>query len=157
VNNRFNLHNFAYLINAMKVQFIFLLLIGLLFSSCKKNNQNPVPNIPFDITINITLPSYSSLIGVSGWAYVNGGSKGIIVYRRGVEDFIAFDRHSPADVNGDCGTPLYPDTNNYLQLNDDCNSATFSLYDGSPMSGSDFGLRQYQTQWNGGESLRIFN
>jgi len=140
----------------MKVQFIFLLLVGLLFS-CKKNNSNPVPNIPFDITININLPSYSNLIGVSGWAYVNGGSKGIIVYRRGIDEFIAFDRHSPADVNGDCATPLYPDADNYLQLNDDCNSATFSLYDGSPISGSDYGLRQYQTAWNGNESLRIFN
>ena len=140
----------------MKVQFIFLLLIGLLFS-CQKNSSHPVPSIPFDITINITLPSYSALIGVSGWAYVSGGSKGIIVYRRGIDEFIAFDRHSPADVNGDCATPLTPDTDNYLQLNDECNDATFSLYDGSPISGSDFGLRQYQTSWNGNETLRIFN
>lgn len=140
----------------MKVQFIFILFIGTMLFGCTKNNNHPVPSIPFDITINITLPSYSNLIGVSGWAYVNGGSKGIIVYRRGVDDFIAFDRHSPADVNGDC-PPLFPDANNYLQLNDTCMTATFSLYDGSPISGSDYGLRQYQTAWNGNETLRIYN
>ena len=140
----------------MKVQFIFILLVGTLLFGCTKNNNHPVPNIPFDITINITLPSYSNLIGVSGWAYVNGGSKGIIVYRRGVDDFIAFDRHSPADVDGSC-PPLFPDANNYLQLNDTCNTATFSLYDGSPISGSDYGLRMYQTAWNGNETLRIYN
>ncbi len=141
----------------MKILFILLFGISFLFSSCKKNSQHPVPSVPFDITINITLPSYSDLIGVSGWAYVNGGSRGIIVYRRGIDEFIAFDRHSPADPDGACANPLYPDTSNYLVLIDECNSATFSLYDGSPISNSDYGLRQFQTSWNGQESLRIFN
>ncbi|MDB4091026.1 MAG: hypothetical protein ACKVJC_10890 [Flavobacteriales bacterium] len=141
----------------MKIHFILLIFVGLLVSGCKKNSQNPVPSIQFDIAINITLPSYSALIGVSGWAYVNGGSKGIIVYRRGVDEFIAFDRHSPADEDGSCATPLYPGANNFLELLDDCNSALFSLYDGSPISGSQYGLRQYQTSWNGNETLRIFN
>jgi hypothetical protein len=88
---------------------------------------------------------------------VNGGSKGIIVYRRSMDEFVAFDRHSPADVNGTCAQPLYPDSNNFLQLNDDCNNAKFSLYDGSPISGSDFGLRMYQTIYNGSNQLRIYN
>ena len=143
--------------NVMKVQFIFILFVGTLLFGCSKNNSHPVPNIPFDITINLTLPSYSSLMGVSGWAYVNGGSRGIIVYRRGIDDFVAFDRHSPADADGECPGALFPDAGNYLQLNDTCNAATFSLYDGSPISGSDYGLRMYQTGWNGNETLRIFN
>lgn len=141
----------------MKVQFILLLMIGLFASGCNKNNNHPVPNIPFDVTIDMSLPSYSNLLGVSGWAYVNGGSRGVIVYRRGLNDFIAFDRHSPEDAAGECPQPLYPDDENYLQLNDSCNTASFSLYDGSPISGSSFGLRQYQTYWDGNQSLRIFN
>lgn len=141
----------------MKVLFIFLVTISLFFSACKKNGAHPVPNIPFDVVIDINLPTYSALIGVSGYAMVNAGSKGVIVYRRGIDEFIAFDRHSPADVAGSCELPLIPDVDNYLVLNDTCNSATFSLYDGSPISGSEYGLRQYQTTWNGSESLRIFN
>lgn len=143
----------------MKLRFILTvtILMGVIAGCNKYNNDNPVPNIPFDITINLTLPSYSALMGVGGYAYVNGGSKGIIVYRRGIDDFVAFDRHSPADVNGTCPQPLYPDTSNYLILKDSCNAATFSLYDGSPISGSEYGLRQYVTQWNGNESLRIYN
>lgn len=128
-----------------------------MLSACAKNNNHPVPNIPFDVTVNITLPSYSDLLGVSGWAYVNGGSKGIIVYRRGIDDFIAFDRHSPADPEGNCATPLTPDDDNFLLLLDECNDASFSLYDGAPVTGSEFGLRQYQVSWNGSETLRIFN
>jgi len=141
----------------MKVLFILLFGVSFLYSSCKKNTQHPVPSIPFDITINLTLPTYSNLMGVSGWAYVNGGSRGIIVYRRGIDEFIAFDRHSPADADGTCANPLTPDSDNYLILNDDCNNATFSLYDGSPISNASFGLRQFQTSWNGQETLRIFN
>ncbi|MDB0062638.1 hypothetical protein N9F27_00925, partial [Crocinitomicaceae bacterium] len=124
---------------------------------CKKNNPHPVPSYTLDITIDINLPSYINLTGVSGYAYVNGGSRGVIVYRRGIDDFVAFDRHSPADVNGDCPQPLTPDVNNFLTLLDTCNTASFSLYDGSPISNSDFGLRQYQTIWDGTSKLRIYN
>lgn len=142
----------------MKILNIFILLLFFIFSGCKKNNkQHPVPSYSFDITINIDLPSYSQLVGVGGYAYVNGGSRGIIVYRRAIDDFVAFDRHSPKDPNGTCAQPLVPDTDNFLQLNDTCSGATFSLYDGSAISGSEYGLRQYQTVWNGTNTLRIYN
>lgn len=141
----------------MKLPFILFLTITLLLFGCNKNAKHPVPSIAFDITINLTLPSYSDLNGVGGYAFVTGGSKGIIVYRRSIDEFIAFDRHSPADIDGTCATPLTPDTDNFLILNDACYGAQFSLYDGSVINGSDFGLRQYQTMWNGSESLRIYN
>lgn len=142
----------------MKVRFILFLLVFGAIAACTKNEQHPVPNIPFDFTIDISLPSYSALTGVSGWAYVNGGSRGIIVYRRGINEFVAFDRHSPADPVGTaCDQPLVPDDNNFLQLNDTCNNAAFSLYDGSPISDLKFGLRMYQTMWDGNHGLRIYN
>ena len=142
----------------MKIHFFFFFSLIILFLGCKKKvNQNPIPSIPFDITINIEFPSYSSLIGVGGWTYVIGGSKGIIVYRKSTDQFVAFDRQSPNDVNNTCTTPLTPDSSNFLQLNDACSGAIFSLYDGSSISGSEFGLRQYQTVWNGTNSLRIYN
>jgi hypothetical protein len=141
----------------MKVRIILTFLVFLLLWSCKKTKYHPVPSIATDITIDINLPSYIALTGVSGWAYVNGGSRGIIVFRRGTDEFIAFDRHSPADPEGSCEVPLTPDPDNFLTLVDSCNNATFSLYDGAPQSNSEFGLRQFQTSWNGGSSLRIFN
>lgn len=141
----------------MKVRIILAILVLLVFLGCKKYNNNPVPNIPTDITIDINLPSYNALTGVSGWAFVAGGSKGIIVYRRSIDEFIAFDRHSPADPNGTCQLPLTPSPDNFLTLVDSCNQATFSLYDGSPQSNSEYGLRVFQTTWNGTSSLRIYN
>ena len=85
-----------------------------------------------------------------------GGSKGIIVYRKSYDEFVSFDLHSPAN-DGLCDISLIPDTNNFLQLNDLCSGATFSLFDGSPMSGSDLGLRQYQCTWDGSYNVRIRN
>lgn len=141
----------------MKVQFILGAILFLLLAGCQVNNNHPVPNVPFDVTIDMTLPTYDDLQGVGGFAYVNAGSRGVIIYRRGVEDFVAFDRHSPADINGTCSQPLTPDPNNFLLLNDTCSGAQFSLFDGSPVSGSEFGLRQYATNWGGGTILRIYN
>ena len=93
---------------------LFLSCLILLSSSkCDKGKQNPIPYIPFDITIDIQLPSYNQLQGVGGWNYVVGGSRGIIVYRRGIDEFVAFDRHSPVDPDGTCFLPLFPDSQNY--------------------------------------------
>lgn len=140
----------------MKLRFFFMIGMIALMIACNKNKNHPVPIVPTNVTININLPSYVDLNNVGGWAYVNGGSKGIIVYRRAVDDFVAWDRHSPAD-NGSCNDPLVPDTDNFLQLNDACSDATFSLFDGSPLSESEFGLRAYQTYWDGVDELRIYN
>ena len=137
---------------------LFLSCLILLSSSkCDKGNQNPIPYVPFDINIDISLPSYNNLQGVGGWSYVIGGSKGIIVYRRGIDEFVAFDRHSPVDPDGTCFLPLFTDNDNFLVLKDTCNNATFSLYDGSPISNSPFGLRQYAVQFNGSNIVRIYN
>lgn len=141
----------------MKVQYILSLLTIVVLMGCNANRNHPVPNVPFDVTIDLTLPTYDDLQGVGGYAFVNAGSRGVIVYRRGVDEFVAFDRHSPADPGGDCPQPLTPDANNFLLLNDTCSGAQFSLFDGSPVSGSDFGLRQYATAWGGGTTLRVFN
>lgn len=143
----------------MKLPIILLfttVLFSVSFSSCNKNKLHPVPSIPFDFDINIALPTYSDLTNVGGYAYVQGGSKGIIVYRRNVYDFVAFDRHSPAN-DGDCDSALVNDVDNFLQLRDLCSGARFSLIDGSPISGSDFGLRMYATAFDGNSNLRIYN
>lgn len=136
---------------------IFFVLLFLVSASCKKNKNHPIASIPLDITIDLTLPSYIELTGVGGWAYVNGGIKGIIVYRQSYDVFVAFERQSPEDPENTCSSGLVPNADNFLQLDDPCSNAKFSLYDGSPISGSDWGLRQYQVVWNGSNLLRIYN
>lgn len=142
----------------MKIQNILLLTMLLILTNCKKNSlKNTIPNISFDISINTDLPSYYELGGVGGWVCIEGGSKGIIIYRKATDIFVAFDRQSPKDPDGTCSKPLFPDSINFLQLNDFCSDAKFSMYDGTAISNSEFGLRQYQTSWNGINILRIYN
>ena len=138
-----------------------LLGVGVLFLllavGCRKVRNHPVPSIPFSISVNMSLPSYNALQGVGGWAYVEGGSRGIIVYRRSIDELVAFDRHSPIDNDQNCTDPLEVNANNFLELDDVCTNGKFSLYDGSPISNSEFGLRQYQVTWDGGFVLQVFN
>ena len=141
-----------------KVYIIILIYLLIHITSCSKNrNQHPIPSFPFDITINIDLPSYSNLSGVGGWAYLNTGNRLVIVYRKELNNFVAFDRQSPEDPENICEEALKPDTNNFLELIDICSDAKFSLYDGQAISNSEFGLRQYQTVWDGQNRLRVFN
>ena len=138
--------------------FLPILFGSLLLSSCYKNQLSPVPDIPFDVTIDINYPLYSELNGVGGWTYLDGyGSRGLIIYRKSIDEFVAFDRHSPSDTNASCQYPLYPSVDNFLVLIDSCNNTSFSLYDGSPISNSPIGLRQYQTLFDGFNLLRIRN
>lgn len=137
---------------------ICILCIATLAFSCNKTKNHPVPSLPFDTDINLTLPSYSALQGVGGYAYVQGGIKGLVVYRRGVNDFVCFDRMSTTENASDCDSGLVVNPDNNLVLDDPCSDAQFSLYDGSIVSGEvEFGLRQYLTAWDGNTKLRIYN
>ncbi len=142
----------------MNVRLFFAIgLIFLLFSNCNVNKVHPVPSVPFDVIVDINLPLYNNLLGVGGYAIVNNaGYNGVVVYRRNLNEFVAFDLQSPAE-DGTCTTPLAINEDNFLQLDDLCSGATFSLYDGSPMSGSKFGLRMYICYYDGIRNLRIYN
>lgn len=127
-------------------------------SSCNKQKLHPVPSIAFNINININLPSYSELQNIGGYAYVNNiGSKGVVVYRKSLDEFVAFDRQSTADGGIDCD-PIEVDEENPLLVNDVCGTSQFSLFDGSIITGpAEFGLRGYMTIYDGGYTLNISN
>ncbi|MNK28067.1 hypothetical protein D3C87_464360 [compost metagenome] len=133
---------------------MIFLLAGV---SCRKNRVHPVPSIAFEIQVDMNLPTYQELTNVGGWAYVNGGLKGIIIYRQSVDVFVAWERMSPEDPEMKCESGLVPDSTNFLRLNDPCSNAVFSMYDGSPIANSDWGLRQYRTEWGGSNLLRVYN
>ncbi|MBP5982842.1 MAG: hypothetical protein KA734_03915 [Fluviicola sp.] len=137
--------------------FVVIATLLLFLPGCSKNKNHPIASIPFDFQIDLSLPSYQDLNGVGGWAYVNGGIKGIIVYRQSTDVFVAWERQSPEDPTNACATGLTPNSGNFLQLEDPCSDAVFSLYDGSPIANSDWGLRQYRADWYGGNILRLYN
>lgn len=137
-----------------KFQSILILSLLFLFAGCRDNN-NAIPLVAVDKEINLTLPSYSALSVPGGWAYVSGGSKGLLIYNRGNDEFVAFDRHSPYNVDDACTVSV--DTSNNVEVVDPCSGSKFSLYDGSVTNGpATLPLKQYNTYLSG-TILRIYN
>src|SRR5689334_19999406 len=79
-----------------RIIFINALALLLIFSpACDPDvSDDPIPYVHFqDIVINLTLPSYIGLSSDGGYAYVNGGVKGIIIYRKTNTTYFAYERN----------------------------------------------------------------
>lgn len=130
-----------------------LLLVGL--NSCKKDTQSTVPNVAVDITIYTSNPSFINLNAVGGWVYVTGGVRGIIVYRKSMSEFMAYDRNCTYNSSDPCATVVV-DASNILMKDTCCHSA-FSIFDGSvTQNPAVLPLKAYNTSYDG-NVLRIYN
>lgn len=140
----------------LRSKYLILLLL-LVFVGCKKDkNQSQVPRVPTDITINLNLPEYNVLINPGSWVYVNGGSRGIIVYRLSTEDFTAFDRHCTYNIEEGCRIEAQDGT---IAKDVECCDSEFEFISGTPVSGqAELALQRYNTQFNPNANfLRIYN
>lgn len=132
-----------------------IIFTGLFFTSCK-DEVHPIPNVPVNLTINLDLPSYQALNGPGGYAFANGGSRGLFIYRN-FDEFIALDRHSTFNHEDPCSTVIL-DPDNELQLIDTCSGATYSVSTGVVIAGpAKWGLKRYNTSWDGQYSVYVFN
>jgi len=123
--------------------------------SCSKNNDSNIPLVTVNIIIHINDPAYNMLTVPGGWTYLNGGSRGIIVYRASNDVFQAYDRHCTFDSSNSCAL-VSVEVNNITGF-DDCCGSKFILTDGSVTQGpANLPLKQYQTSFDGNE-LRIYN
>ncbi len=132
----------------------FLLALCLL-ASCRKEQPGGVPLTTVDFQINVNNPAYVDLSAPGGWLYLTGGSLGIIVYRKSLEEFVAMDRHCPYQPAELC--KVYVDESEVIARDTTCCGSAFLLLDGSVTEGpAALGLQRYNTAFNG-TTLRIFN
>ncbi len=125
------------------------------FISCRKRDNQVVPNVPVEINIYTTDPLFFNLQVTGGWEYITGGSRGILIYRSSNNDFLAFDRHCPYKVDDPCGQVKVNSTN--ISAVDSCCGSQFSIIDGSVQKGpAAMPLKLYQTTFDG-SVLHIFN
>jgi hypothetical protein len=136
--------------------FLFAPLFGSLFLfSCQETNY-PIPDVPVNISINLGLPSYSTLNAAGGFVFIDGGSRGIVVYRN-FDEFVALDRHSTYNSQEDCAIVEINPINTF-ELLDTCSGSTFSILSGVVVSGpAQFGLKRYNTYWDGAYTVNIYN
>ena len=98
-----------------------------------------------NFTININLPSYSSLTVPGGWLYVTGGYRGILIYRASQDQFMAYDRTCTYNNTG----YVQVQKSGLVAIDSSCGS-TFTLLSGSPQHGpATVPLKQYQTYFDG--------
>jgi nitrite reductase/ring-hydroxylating ferredoxin subunit len=139
---------------------IGLFLILIIAAGCKKENQNQQLGIPYvnvDQYVLLNLPTNLGLNSVGGWAYVTAGSRGIVVYHRTFDEFVAFDRHCTWQPEQSCGQ-VSIDTSTNVFLNCACCTSKFSLIDGSTINGpATQGLLQYKAQLTNQFTLHIYN
>lgn len=132
---------------------VLLLTLGLAMvaQSCEKNNANNFPNVNVAEIVYLNNPSNFDLSAPGGWVYINGGYKGIIVYRRflngGQNDFGAYDRGCPEHFAQDCGTLEVSEDGVYAQC--PCDGGRYVLFDGSPTGNAQFGLKEYRATFDG--------
>ena len=139
-----------YLCAFFLISFIFFLPVG-----CKKEAQGAIPDANVDVYIYINNPSYISLTGVGGWAYVNGGVRGIIVYRKTADEFMSYERNCTFQSTDACATVIVD--KNAIMASDSCCGSQFLLTDGSVLkTPAAVPLKQYRNTFDG-NVLHIYN
>lgn len=133
---------------------VLIALSAFLLTAGCDNPQQDIPYVPVDFEINLDLPSYVALTVPTGHLLTSGGSKGIVIYRYTLDQFVAFDRHATADIEENCQVTVSDDG---LFLLDPCSDTEWLIIDGSVQSGSGtMPLHQYNTSWNP-PILRVYN
>lgn len=145
------------ILKQLKKTSLFILIFSAIVFACRKEKPNDVKTGYIDITININLAQYNELTQPGGWIYLAGNypSKGIIVYRRNLDEFMAYERQCTYDPNGTCKL-LHIESNNIMAVDTVCGSK-FILTDGSVVNPpASKPLMPYKTTFND-PYLRITN
>ncbi len=123
-----------------------------LFTSCKKDNSGIIPESYVNVSLYVSDPQFSQLNAVGGFIYYNNGSssgyRGLIIYKRGVNDYVAYERACTYDPESTCGG-MTVGTDNFT-IKDECCGSKFQIYDGSVSQGpASYPMVAYRTQFDG--------
>jgi nitrite reductase/ring-hydroxylating ferredoxin subunit len=134
----------------------YILLILIAFLGCSKDEEDGnIPLVRVDLTIYTNDPAFNVISVPGTWTYVNGGSRGIIIYRVSNNEFKAYDRHCTYDSGNSCALVSVEATN--ITAIDNCCGSQFLLTDGSVIKNpASLPLKQYQTSFDGAV-LRVYN
>lgn len=116
-----------------RIRNIFFLLVFLVATSwgCR-DRMAQIPDVPVDIVVNINQPAFFDLTVPTGWVYLTGGSRGIILYRINTEEFVAIERHSPYQPENNCSAVVDDDG---VIISDPCSESSWLITDGSIVTG----------------------
>ena len=121
-----------------------LALAFLPLSGCV-DTPGVIPYVDVQVNLNLSLPAYNNLNFPNNWLYISGGSRGLIVYRYTLDEFVVLDRHATWDVGAGCQCTVSPDG---YTIEDPCSGSQWYIFDGSIIQGPTTApLERYTTTW----------
>ena len=132
----------------------FLVLFLIIISSCGDSNDY-IRNVYVDVEIDLSLPEFSALNTVGNSIFIEGGNKGIIIYRFSNYEYNIYDRNCSYEPNHECS---YIDSINSTIAMCGCCSSAFLLDQNGVAANSPavLPLKQYNYSLNN-TLLHIFN
>ena len=135
----------------MKKVYLFIICILI---SCDNENYN-FPQVDVNLFLYTNNPEFFDVEIPGGWMYLNGGIGGILLYRKNLDEFIAYDRASTFNPISKCQVNV--DEQDNIIINDPCSESQFLITDGSVIQGpANQPLKRYNTIYDG-NNLSIFN
>ena len=132
---------------------VYLFIICMLIS-CENENYN-FPQVDVNLFLYTNNPEFFNVEIPGGWMYLNGGVGGILLYRKNLDEFIAYDRASTFNPTSKCQVNV--DEQDNIIINDPCSESQFLITDGSVIQGpANQPLKRYNTIYDG-NNLSIFN
>lgn len=123
---------------------VLILISVLLFASCSKDQESTIPSVPVNIRINLDNPTYVSLNSMGGSVTIEGGNRGIIIYRKTQFEYVAIERTCSYRSTDTCAYVSIDSAISTVGCR--CCTSRFQLLDGSPIKGpANASLRLYQT------------
>lgn len=120
------------------------MLCSVLLFSCSKEKESTVPSVPVNLRLDLDDPANFQLNSVGGSMTIIGGNRGIIVYRRGLNEFSAIERTCSYQSTDTCAYVSIDSTISTVGCH--CCGSRFQLLDGAPIKGpANASLRLYQT------------
>lgn len=132
---------------------IFLLaFFALVNCSTNQNLENCIQSLPLNLNTDLNNPQLINAQTPGGFAELNGGTKGILLFNKNGNEFVAFDKLCPAN---DCNAPMIFE-NRLLKCS--CDNSEYSVdFGGAPQTnGFQCPAIEYQVFRNG-TALRITN
>ena len=132
----------------------FLVLFLIIISSCGDSNDY-IRDVYVDVEIDLSLPQFSPLNTVGNSIFIEGGNKGIIIYRFSNYEYNIYDRNCSYEPNLECS---YIDSINSTIAMCGCCSSAFLLDQNGVAANSPavLPLKQYNYSLNN-TLLHIFN
>ena len=133
-----------------------LLFILFYFSNCESDDQNNLlPMVPVNETINLSNPEFINIQVPGGYAYANGGIKGIVIYNINGSSYKAYERSCPHLVPSSCTRMTVEQS---FKMKCHCDQSEFNILNGFPLTPNiKYVAREYKVTMINANTLKITN